>query len=113
MKLASQRPVEECRTFRSEHVEKVIADVTNKMADKDLARLFENCFANTLDTTIRWHLPDYEKPQSFVITGDMYIPPIPTLIVETLNGYSSSCSVPNAIAPRLNESIGSIYFPSR
>ena len=66
--------MEECRTFRSEHVEKVIADVTNRIADQDLARLFENCFANTLDTTVRWHLADHEKPQSFVITGDMYLP---------------------------------------
>jgi meiotically up-regulated gene 157 (Mug157) protein len=42
------------------------------MADKDLARLFENCFPNTLDTTVRWHLPDSKHPQSFIITGDMY-----------------------------------------
>jgi len=42
------------------------------MADKDLARLFENCFPNTLDTTVRWHLPDPKHPQSFIITGDMY-----------------------------------------
>ena len=66
-----QRPIEECRTFKSEHVEKLIAEVTKKMADKDLARLFENCFPNTLDTTVRWHLPDLNYPQSFIITGDM------------------------------------------
>jgi len=42
------------------------------MADKDLARLFENCFPNTLDTTIRWHKADPKYPQSFIITGDMY-----------------------------------------
>jgi len=69
--LPYQRPIEECRTFRSEQVEKLISDVTRKIVDQDLARLFENCYPNTLDTTVRWHLPDNEKPQSFIITGDM------------------------------------------
>jgi uncharacterized protein len=69
--LPFQRPVEECRTFRSEQVEKLITDVTGRITDKDLARLFENCFPNTLDTTIRWHLADQQHPQSFIITGDM------------------------------------------
>ena len=58
------------------------------MVDKDLARLFENAFPNTLDTTIRWHVDGTEKhselkarsklddgkwqgPQSFVVTGDI------------------------------------------
>ena len=66
-----QRPIEECRTFKSEQVEKLIVEVTKKMADKDLARLFENCFPNTLDTTVRWHAADPKHPQSFIITGDM------------------------------------------
>ena len=66
-----QRPIEECRTFKSEYVENLIVEVTRKMTDKDLARLFENCFPNTLDTTIRWHSPDLKNPQSFIITGDM------------------------------------------
>lgn len=66
-----QRPIEECRTFKSEHVERLIVEVTRKMADKDLARLFENCFPNTLDTTVRWHFSDLKHPQSFIITGDM------------------------------------------
>jgi meiotically up-regulated gene 157 (Mug157) protein len=52
-------------------VEKVVADITKKLADKDLARLFENCFPNTLDTTIRWHSTDAKNPQTFIITGDM------------------------------------------
>jgi len=74
LELPFQRPVEDCRTFTSVQVEKVIADITKRMSDKDLARLFENCFPNTLDTTIRWHLPDKHNPQSFIITGDMYFP---------------------------------------
>jgi uncharacterized protein len=53
------------------------------MVDKDLARLFENAFPNTLDTTVKWHVDGTEssskKPkdgkwggaQSFIVTGDI------------------------------------------
>ena len=56
------------------------------MRDKDLARIFENAFPNTLDTTIRWHVDGtakkekhkytwswgkWEGAQSFVVTGDI------------------------------------------
>ena len=69
-------------------MEKVIEDITGKMVNKDLARLFENAFPNTLDTTVRWHVGEstthtelkarttrnggkWEGPQSFVVTGDI------------------------------------------
>lgn len=71
-------------------MEKVIEDVTSRMVDKDLARLFENAFPNTLDTTVRWHVDGndikhtelkarrdskddgkWEGPQSFIVTGDI------------------------------------------
>jgi meiotically up-regulated gene 157 (Mug157) protein len=87
MKLPYQRPVLACRTFSSAAVEKVIEDVTSRMTDKDMARLFENAFPNTLDTTVRWHTPTtaelhdatswkgkgkpWEGPQSFIVTGDI------------------------------------------
>nr|ARK07240.1 putative secreted effector protein CSEP032 [Podosphaera xanthii] len=81
MKLPFQRPSINCRTFFSSLVEKVIREVTERMIDKDLARLFENAFPNTLDTTIKWH-DDGSKgksgsnhkwagAQSFVVTGDI------------------------------------------
>ena len=59
------------------------------MKDKDLARIFENAFPNTLDTTIRWHDDGgkkrqskkyfqlshneghWEGLQSFIVTGDI------------------------------------------
>jgi len=68
-----QRPAPECRLFSSNAVEAKIKEITSKMASVDLARLFENCFPNTLDTTVRWHLPskDPKKAQSFIVTGDI------------------------------------------
>lgn len=87
--LPYQRPAEPCRTFVSPAVERVISDMTARIADKDLARLFENAFPNTLDTTVAWHdaghtdsgaagetppemvLGKWEGAQSFVVTGDI------------------------------------------
>ncbi|KAH0547724.1 hypothetical protein FGG08_000214 [Glutinoglossum americanum] len=78
-----QRPSPKCRTFSSPYVEEVIKNVTSRMKDKDLSRLFENAFPNTLDTTVRWHSDGSEKrpgkrnghswegAQSFIVTGDI------------------------------------------
>ena len=90
MQLPYQRPSEHCRTFESDLVEKIIHHMNETMVDKDLARIFENAFPNTLDTTVRWHLDGVEKPdkklqqilkpgsseawkgaQSFIVTGDI------------------------------------------
>lgn len=70
--LPFQRPIEECRLFTSPAVESLIQDVTSRMTDPDLARLFENAYPNTLDTTVRWHVPGGpDEAQSFVVTGDI------------------------------------------
>ncbi|KAF2395694.1 hypothetical protein EJ06DRAFT_534827 [Trichodelitschia bisporula] len=80
LRLPYQRPAPTCRTFHSDTVEKVITDVTERMLDPDLARIFENAFPNTLDTTVRWHVDStkkksedgrWEGPQSFIVTGDI------------------------------------------
>lgn len=42
--LPFQRPHPQCRTFHSNAIEQVIQDVTSRMKDPDLARLFENAF---------------------------------------------------------------------
>lgn len=41
LRLPYQRPSILCRSFSSDSVERVIKDVTERMVDKDLARLFE------------------------------------------------------------------------
>lgn len=71
--LPFQRPAVDCRLFKSEAAEDLITQMTVRMADPDLARLFENCFPNTLDTTVRWHrdADRVEDKQSFIVTGDI------------------------------------------
>ena len=83
--LPYQRPSPHCRTFASPSVEEVIEKITGHMVDKDLARIFENAFPNTLDTTVRWHVDGtgkrsqhkhyqdgaWEGVQSFIVTGDI------------------------------------------
>lgn len=55
LRLPYQRPHPKCRTFTSDSIEKVIQDVTRRMKNPDLARLFENAFPSTTDTTVKWH----------------------------------------------------------
>jgi len=66
----SRRPAPGERRFTSEAVEAKIREVKSSIADKELAWLFENCFPNTLDTTVRVGTLD-AKPDTFVITGDI------------------------------------------
>ncbi|KAK3380123.1 hypothetical protein B0T24DRAFT_614239 [Lasiosphaeria ovina] len=89
--LPYQRPDPRCRTFESDAIEQVIKDITSRMEDPDLARLFENTFPSTTDTTVKFHTDgkdknakrtgsrranplddgEWEGPQSFIITGDI------------------------------------------
>src|SRR5690606_25825271 len=66
----SQRPPKAKRRFTSKAVEAEIARVKAKIGDPELAWLFENCYPNTLDTTV---FPGEVggKPDTFVITGDI------------------------------------------
>jgi meiotically up-regulated gene 157 (Mug157) protein len=66
----SQRPPVEKRKFVSEAVEATIVEVMKSIADPELGWLFENCFPNTLDTTVQAGTLD-GKPDTFVITGDI------------------------------------------
>ena len=69
-KFLSKRPPKDKRNFISEEVERVIKEVKPQIKDKEIAWLFENCYPNTLDTTIDFEVID-GKPDTFVITGDI------------------------------------------
>lgn len=66
----SQRPKPGDRKFTSSAVEEEIQKVKSVIKDKDLAWMFENCYPNTLDTTVNFQILD-GKPDTFVITGDI------------------------------------------
>ena len=68
--LPSKRPPVEQRKFTSPAVEERIVEVKQKLGDNEMAWLFENCFPNTLDTTVRHGVVE-GKPDTFVITGDI------------------------------------------
>ncbi|MFN3393700.1 MAG: glycoside hydrolase family 125 protein [Candidatus Thermochlorobacter sp.] len=67
----SCRPEPAKRTFRSEAIEAKIEEMKKFIADKELAWLFENCFPNTLDTTVQHHGMLEGKLDTFIITGDI------------------------------------------
>ena len=62
----SNRPQE--RLFVSNAVEKQIKRVKSLLTNARLAWMFENCFPNTLDTTVHFDGDD----DTFVYTGDIH-----------------------------------------
>ena len=64
------RTPEDKRKFKSKAVEDLISEVKKNIGNKELAWLFENCFPNTLDTTVDFTTDRY-GPDTYVITGDI------------------------------------------
>jgi meiotically up-regulated gene 157 (Mug157) protein len=69
--LPSRRPPVGDRRFTSPSVEATIAAVKREIASPELGWLFENCFPNTLDTTVSFAERD-GRPDTFVVTGDIH-----------------------------------------
>ena len=61
---------EEERNFQSNIIEKMIEEFRKNVKDEELGWLFNNCFPNTLDTTITYSEKN-GKPDTYVITGDI------------------------------------------
>jgi uncharacterized protein len=66
----SKRPLPGKRKFVSEAVERQLATVKAAISDPKLAWMFENCYPNTLDTTVELGTRG-GKPDTFIITGDI------------------------------------------
>ncbi len=64
------RIAETQRKFKSAAVELAIQNVKKNIGNKEIAWLFENCFPNTLDTTVDFEMIN-GKPDTYVITGDI------------------------------------------
>ncbi len=59
------------RLFTSKAVEAEIERIKQLLSNAKLAWMFENCFPNTLDTTVHFREKD-GKPYTFVYTGDIH-----------------------------------------
>jgi meiotically up-regulated gene 157 (Mug157) protein len=70
MAFESHRPKLADRKFTSKAVENTIKNIKADIKDPELAWLFENCYPNTLDTTVNYSVRD-GRPDTFVITGDI------------------------------------------
>jgi len=64
------RPAPGGRRFTSAAVDALIPRIQRRIADPALAAIFENCFPNTLDTTV-WPGRYEGKPDTYVVTGDI------------------------------------------
>lgn len=58
------------RHFRSKAVDAAIKTFQSKVKNSELSWLFENCFPNTLDTTVYYEEKN-GNPDTYVITGDI------------------------------------------
>lgn len=58
------------RHFRSKAVDAAIKTFQSKVKNPELTWLFENCFPNTLDTTV-YYKEAAGRPDTYVITGDI------------------------------------------
>lgn len=64
------RPNLKERKFVSKVIEEKIREITDFIVDKDLARIFSNCFPNTLDTSVVFRF-DNGIPDTFIFAGDI------------------------------------------
>lgn len=64
---------ETSRRFFSLSVDALISQVKSNIENAEIGWLFENCFPNTLDTTVDFNVqaPENIPPDTYVITGDI------------------------------------------
>ncbi|MFI3333144.1 MAG: GH92 family glycosyl hydrolase [Rikenellaceae bacterium] len=67
----SQRPAEDDRLFVSEAIECEIKRISEMLENDRLRWMFNNCFPNTLDTTVHYNEQANGVPDTYVYTGDI------------------------------------------
>lgn len=70
--LRTYRPPKSQRLFHSKAVEREIKRVKGLLKNPKLAWMFENCFPNTLDTTVHYRIGSDGHHDTFVYTGDIH-----------------------------------------
>ena len=69
-KLKTRPPLKK-RLFKSKTIEKKILEISNKIKDPKLRRMFSQCLPNTLDTTVYYKKDKRGEPDAFISTGDI------------------------------------------
>lgn len=79
------------RKFSSPVIESVINRFVSQLKDPELAKIFENCFPNCLDTTVSSYEvnPTTGVPSTFIITGDIDATWYVSLFLRTFRWGSS------------------------
>ena len=73
MVLKSKRPPVKQRLFQSDVIDKKIKEVKKQLKENPyLAWMFENCFPNTLETTVHYRQTPEGDDDTFVYTGDIH-----------------------------------------
>ncbi|WP_407402210.1 glycoside hydrolase family 125 protein [Sodaliphilus sp.] len=67
----SHRIAQDMRLFESPAIEQEIARIKAMLTNPKLAAMFEQCFPNTLDTTVHFRTDSTGQYDSFVVTGDI------------------------------------------
>lgn len=68
----SQRPEFRDRLFISDAVERKIQEISALLVNPRLRWMFQNCYPNTLDTTVRYYTTEDGDDDTFVYTGDIH-----------------------------------------
>ena len=68
----SARPEVSERLFTSQAVERQIERIRQTVTVSKLVRMFENCFPNTLDTTVHYRKDEDGEDDTFIYTGDIH-----------------------------------------
>jgi meiotically up-regulated gene 157 (Mug157) protein len=111
-KWVSNRPTARLRKFQSKAIEDTIKEVRSFLGDTELAWLFENCFPNTLDTTVSFGEKD-GRPDTFVITGDinaMWLRDSTTQVWPYVSLASSDNKLRDLIAGVINRQVKCIHI---
>lgn len=68
----TNRPDAKMRLFTSKAIEAEVARIKKLLVNPKLAWMFENCFPNTLDTTVHYRKDSDGNDDTFVYTGDIH-----------------------------------------
>ncbi|HEY9049651.1 MAG TPA: glycoside hydrolase family 125 protein, partial [Ohtaekwangia sp.] len=103
-KYISKRPDTSARNFTSKSIEEAIKEFKSHVKDEELGWLFENCFPNTLDTTVFLKAKG-AHPDTYIITGDidaMWLRDSTAQIWPYLPFMKTDASLQNLIAGVIN-----------